>query len=187
MRDKIFRTCLSIMQRKGLRFTMDDLTRELHISKTTLYKYVRSRDDLIEQFVEYFIEIMDAEELVIYESDASFEEKIIAAVRSYSTQYGRIDNYIYEYLYSNANIAAKMSEFNARRFEHLKAIFAEAEKEGWLTADFNQPLFFKLLQIVQAGLIDSVILSELNMSYSDAVADAVRMSLKGIRASVKED
>jgi TetR/AcrR family transcriptional regulator, cholesterol catabolism regulator len=44
---------------KGI--TMDDVARELGISKKTLYKYVTDKDDLVGKFVDYEIEIRQKE------------------------------------------------------------------------------------------------------------------------------
>lgn len=55
MREKIFAAALAEMERHSLKFTMEDLTRRLHIGRNSLYKVVASKDALIKSVVEYQI------------------------------------------------------------------------------------------------------------------------------------
>ncbi|MBR6889197.1 MAG: TetR family transcriptional regulator [Selenomonadaceae bacterium] len=47
MKNKIIAAALKEMEIHSLRFTMEDLTRRLHIGRNSLYKVVSSKDALI--------------------------------------------------------------------------------------------------------------------------------------------
>ena len=53
MKNKIIAAALKEMEIHSLRFTMEDLTRRLHIGKNSLYKIVSSKDALIKSVIEY--------------------------------------------------------------------------------------------------------------------------------------
>lgn len=53
MKDKIIAAALTEMEIHSLRFTMEDLTRRLHIGRNSLYKVVSSKDALIKSVIEY--------------------------------------------------------------------------------------------------------------------------------------
>ena len=53
MKDKIIAAALTEMEIHSLRFTMEDLTRQLHIGRNSLYKIVSSKDALIKSVIEY--------------------------------------------------------------------------------------------------------------------------------------
>ena len=55
MEDRIIEAAMEEMQIHSLRFTMEDITRRLHIGRNSLYKIVPSKEALILQMIEYKI------------------------------------------------------------------------------------------------------------------------------------
>ncbi|MBQ6131972.1 MAG: TetR family transcriptional regulator, partial [Selenomonadaceae bacterium] len=53
MKNKIIAAALKEMEIHSLRFTMEDLTRRLHIGRNSLYKVVSSKDALIKSVIDY--------------------------------------------------------------------------------------------------------------------------------------
>jgi AcrR family transcriptional regulator len=76
-RDGMFYGALDLFTEKGTRFTMDELSKKLGISKRTLYENIRSKEDLSIFVVERYFEIVEERQRPIRE-DVSLppEEKL---------------------------------------------------------------------------------------------------------------
>ena len=53
IREKILLGIIQVFNKKGLKFTMDDVADELKISKKTIYKEFSSKDEIFETMVDY--------------------------------------------------------------------------------------------------------------------------------------
>ena len=66
---------------KGIKFTMDDVANDLHMSKKTIYKYYKDKDSmLIDAVNEFFDTVKKAEEKILIDKLISliFIKKIIS-------------------------------------------------------------------------------------------------------------
>ncbi|MBO8158734.1 TetR/AcrR family transcriptional regulator [Thermosyntropha sp.] len=62
MAEKILMACRMLIEQRGFRgFTVDDLALNAGVSKRTIYKYYRSKDEIIEKVVEVFLTKMQEE------------------------------------------------------------------------------------------------------------------------------
>ena len=50
---RIFESALALFREKGIKFTMDDVAKNLGISKKTLYLVVRDKEALLNEMVDY--------------------------------------------------------------------------------------------------------------------------------------
>lgn len=55
MTDKntIIQSAIALYKKKGLNFTMDDIAKDLHIAKKTIYRIFPSKEELLQGIVEY--------------------------------------------------------------------------------------------------------------------------------------
>lgn len=57
MKDKILDTAANKIQMHGLKkFTIDEIAKDLKISKKTIYKYFNSKDAIVEEFFKTVVE-----------------------------------------------------------------------------------------------------------------------------------
>lgn len=59
---ELYEATLRLYWEQGLKFTMDDLSERLMISKKTLYELVRSKEALITQMIERYFELLAVEQ-----------------------------------------------------------------------------------------------------------------------------
>jgi AcrR family transcriptional regulator len=77
MREKILEASIKVFREKGLKFTMDDIAKELSISKKTIYTVFRDKESLFLYMVDYcFDKIKESEEAVLADDSLSTAEKI---------------------------------------------------------------------------------------------------------------
>lgn len=180
MKEQIITTLLMILSTQGLKFTMNDLVRELRISKSTLYNHFSSKEELLEEMVDYILQKLDEEANQIVNSEAPLEDKLYTTVRVYSHDLGVFQNHVYQYLYSIPAINKKVMAYNKRRFDHFNQLLDEGVKAGLISTNVKRGVFLQLLLLAQRGFIDPQILSQLNITYGDAVDESIRILLHGI-------
>ena len=61
-REELIRAAIEEIKIHSLRFTMEDLTRMLKVSKTSLYKFVALKDELVSAVVDEMISAFNREE-----------------------------------------------------------------------------------------------------------------------------
>ena len=75
LQEQILEETLKIFNKKGLKFTMDDIARNLGISKKTIYTVFRTKEQLFLTMVDYIFDgikiseqqVMDNEKLTVVE------------------------------------------------------------------------------------------------------------------------
>ena len=68
-REKILKGTIQVFNKKGLKLTMDDVAEELKISKKTIYKEFKSKDEIFDSMVDYVFDNIKAREQEILESE----------------------------------------------------------------------------------------------------------------------
>lgn len=77
MEKNIYIKTLKLFGKKGIRFTTEDLAKELGTSKRTIYSYFSSKDEIIEKTIDFvFSEIHDSDSEIIKNNELTLHEKI---------------------------------------------------------------------------------------------------------------
>ncbi|MBR1730238.1 MAG: TetR/AcrR family transcriptional regulator [Selenomonadaceae bacterium] len=97
MNEKVILAALEEMKIHALRFTMEDLTKRLHISKTSLYKIVDTKEKLIHEIINYLMKSFEEEEKNIKIQANSAKEKIIRFVDEYTKMFNFLESGAYAY------------------------------------------------------------------------------------------
>ena len=69
-RQQIMDAVIDQFNKKGMKFTMDDISKELHISKKTIYKEFNDKDELFFATVDYGFSAIKAKEAEILADDS---------------------------------------------------------------------------------------------------------------------
>lgn len=81
-REKFVMMLMPIFQQYGLnRFTMDDMARELGISKATLYHHFSSKDDIISAILKHILHGIKEFELIVRNNDLDYVDRIFRALQ----------------------------------------------------------------------------------------------------------
>lgn len=77
MDNNIYLVILKLFGNKGIRFTTDDLAKDLGTSKRTIYTYFTSKDEMIEKTIDYvFGDIIAIDTQIVENRDFKLQEKI---------------------------------------------------------------------------------------------------------------
>ncbi|MBQ9464333.1 MAG: TetR/AcrR family transcriptional regulator, partial [Lachnospiraceae bacterium] len=92
VRKEILDATIRLFNRKGLRFTMDDLAAELHRSKKTIYVFFPDKKHLLDDMVDYiFDSIKDSERRIADDTSLSTVEKIRRVLGAMPEEYRSVD------------------------------------------------------------------------------------------------
>ncbi len=94
MDQKIIDAALEESQIHALRFTMEDLTKRLHVSKSSLYKMVPSKNELIRGIIDYKISEFSKRKSKILDSPDTTDEKLLGLLHIYTDIFGSIGSRI---------------------------------------------------------------------------------------------
>lgn len=152
----------SLYRKYGIRsVTMDDVSRELGISKKTLYQYVRDKDELVSKVVE--LEVFSQQSLMLEsckEGLNAIEElsEIARCVNYMLKEYSAVTEYDLKKYYPDLYIRFR----EARRERLLRFIqnnLVKGKKEGLFRSGLNTDILSKLSLAHIDGMFDSEIIA----------------------------
>ncbi|MDD6577890.1 MAG: TetR/AcrR family transcriptional regulator, partial [Lachnospiraceae bacterium] len=74
---RILEGTIRVFRKKGIGFTMNDLSKELGMSKKTIYTVFRDKESLLYTMVDYFFDSVKKDENeILQKADLSTEEKL---------------------------------------------------------------------------------------------------------------
>ena len=89
---KIMETVIVEFNKRGLKFTMDDIAKDLHMSKKTIYKEYEDKEQLFDQMVDFcFSSIKESEAEILSDSSLSTVEKVSRILIALPENYKNID------------------------------------------------------------------------------------------------
>ena len=92
LRKSILENTLRVFNKKGLKFTMDDIAREMSISKKTIYTVFNDKEELFFASVDYmFDSVKEAEQTILDNPNLSTVEKIRAVLGVMPDGYKDVD------------------------------------------------------------------------------------------------
>jgi AcrR family transcriptional regulator len=175
---ELYHEALELYWQQGLKFTMDELSERLLISKKTLYEMVRSKEELVTKVIEHYFELLAVEQDSIH-CDASLStverlEALLCAIPSF-----QIKKYHFKELKATyPNAFAVLDEKLSRGWERTFSVIDKAKAEGTIR-DIDNELFSKVFAAAIEGfLTENYIDSE--FSFRDKLKQLVSLLLFGI-------
>lgn len=180
MRDIIMKVAAEKIQIYGLRkFTMDEIAAEIKVSKKTIYKYFKSKDEII---FEYFKEIIESDKSYILESlkkDCSLEEKLNSILYSYHKYKLPIIvlDEAHKFYYEEWE---KVQELRSFKLNLIEIALKEGIEEGVLKSDINVNIISSILESVSDTFLDYKFLSKNDITLKSAMNQVMAILLHGI-------
>lgn len=175
---QLFSETLNLYSERGIKFTMDELTARLFISKKTLYEMVHSKEDLIIQIIEYYFAAVAAIQDSIH-ADSSLSnveklKKLLCATPDFPIRK-------YQILELKMNYPAAYGVLDARLrlgWERTLSVIDQAKAEGKVK-EIDNHLFSK----VYAAAIEEIIMGneiDTQLTFRQKQEQIVGMLLFGI-------
>ncbi len=179
--DRIFYAAIEEYKEAGLKFTMDSLAARLGISKRTLYENISSKNEVVELVINrIFKEVKEQQKQIVDNQSLNTLDKIkdllkVIPKSSELVDFRRVNEIkkVYPGLY-------KKIESNIESdWDITMDLLKQAQKEN-VIKDVNLVIVKALLCQAFEGLLDGEFLIQNNISYEEALTNAIDIILCGI-------
>ncbi|MBD3919282.1 TetR/AcrR family transcriptional regulator [Paenibacillus sp. PR3] len=151
---------------------MDDIAKQMDISKATLYKYFSSKDEIIDLVIDQFVnsvEENDAEDLPGAES--SYEERFRNTfVRTLLIASYRSEPFLKDLRETFPELYGKLESAIAARNDRLRMFYEKGMNEG-IFIQQNATLLIMQDELIFRNLMDPVYLMKQNLTLRNALYD----------------
>ncbi|MBO7338740.1 MAG: TetR/AcrR family transcriptional regulator [Lachnospiraceae bacterium] len=181
LRQKIFEGTIVVFNQKGLKFTMDDVAKELGISKKTIYKVFPDKEKMFLLMVDYLFDgIKNAEDEVMHDKNLTTIEKIRKILGVMPESYRNIDlRKLYQLKERFPNTYRRVEERLESGWENTIARIEKGIKEGVI-----RPLPICLVKMMLEASLEQFFQRDIlivnNLSYGEALDHVVDILVNGI-------
>ena len=168
--------------RKGLKFTMDDIAKNLSISKKTLYHVYDNKEAMLLALADYcFADIKKSERAIVENPDLDVVDKIEQILVVLPERYQNIGlSNLYQLSEKYPNIYTRVSAYLSTDWDATNALIEQGVAEGKI-----RPIALPVLQAmvestIQKFFADSILV-EHGISYEDALHEMIQIIIHGIR------
>lgn len=181
MKERILDATIKVFNKKGLKFTMDDIARELSMSKKTIYTVFRDKEALFFEMVDYCFDKIKASEAEILADDSlTTVEKLTRVLGVMPEGYRDID---FRQLFSlKDKYPATYRRVEGRLetgWEGTLDLIQRGIEEGCIRP-VNVVILKTMMEATLEQFFQRDVLVENEISYNDALDEVVRILVEGI-------
>lgn len=182
-RAKVLEGAITAFNHKGLKFTMDDLAAILGMSKKTIYKLYRDKEEMFSSMVEYsFNKIKESEAEIFSNDKLSTIDKLTKILGVLPERYLEIDlRQLYLLREKYPDIYIQIEERLENGWENTIALLEQGMKEG-VIRPVNVALFKMMFEASIERFFQRDILVSNGISYAEALNEVVAILINGITA-----
>lgn len=182
LKDKIINANIELFSKKGLHFTMDDLSKSLGISKKTLYKVYDSKEEMFLDLADYFfMEIKKSEQEILNDNnlDTLTKLKKIMVVLPERYQNKGLNN-LYILKDKFPNIYIKVSEYLSKDWDSTIYLLEKGMEEG-VIRKVSIPVVKAMVEGTFNEFLGTSALKENDISYEAALDEMIEIIINGIK------
>lgn len=181
LREQLLAGTLAVFNRKGLKFTMDDIAKELRISKKTIYTVYRDKETMFLAMVDYlFDSIKEGEKQVVEAENLSTVEKIRQILGVLPEGYKEID---FRQLYLLKDKYPVIYEQVEKRletgWETTLLLLQKGQQEG-VVRNVSLPIVKTMFEASLEQFFRRDVLVQHDISYQNALQEVVDIIMGGI-------
>ena len=172
---------MRLFNRKGMKFTMDDLAGELHRSKKTLYVNFPDKKHLLYDMVDYIFDSIKEDERRVYEDrQMDIVEQIRRILGVMPDRYQNVDfRQLYNLREKYPAVYRHLQERLEGGWESTVELLKEGMRQGKIRR-FSIPVFQTMMEATLEQFFQRDILLENGLTYHSALQEVVDILVKGI-------
>ncbi|MBQ1993223.1 MAG: TetR/AcrR family transcriptional regulator [Lachnospiraceae bacterium] len=180
-KSRILEATLRVFNRKGLKFTMDDIASELSMSKKTIYTVFKDKETMFLDMVDYcFDSIRECEKRVFEDNKLSTIDKIRKIISVMPESYKDIDfRQLYILKDKYPKIYRHVEERIEDGWETTIVLFEKGIAEGEIRP-INVYLFKTIVEATLEQFFQRDVLIVNDIPYNDALSEIVSILVDGI-------
>ena len=188
VREEILEATIHVFNKKGMKFTMDDVARELGMSKKTIYTVFADKQELVYDMVDYcFDSIKDSEERVMKNAGLSTFEKLQGILGVLPEGYKEIDfTQLYILKDKYPRIYSRVEERLESGWDSTMELLQRGMDEGVIRR-VDKALVKVMFEATLEQFFRRDVLVKNNISYSDALTEVVDIICNGIREQKEKE
>ncbi len=181
LRNSIIEGTILVFNEKGLKFTMDDIAKQLGISKKTIYTVFSDKEALFFAIVDYMFDSVKAcEQQILEDNSLSTLDKIRKLLGAMPEAYKDIDfRQLYILKDKYPQIYHKVEERLETGWEASIQLLEQGISEG-VIRPVPIPIIKTMLESALEQFFQRDILLRHNLSYTDALNEVVKIIVDGI-------
>ncbi len=189
LKESILVGTMSVFNQKGLKFTMDDVAKELSISKKTIYTVFADKESLFYTMVDYMFDtIKESERQVLENAELGTLEKIRRILGVLPESYKNIDfRQLYMLREKFPGVYQQVEKRLETGWEPTLALLEQGIQEG-VIRPVNLVLVKMMLEAAVEQFFQRDILVQTQLQYNEALEAVVNILVDGIAADkVRKD
>ncbi|HBC97560.1 MAG TPA: TetR/AcrR family transcriptional regulator [Clostridium sp.] len=184
MKEKILDAAAQLIARYGLKkFTLDEVAAQLKISKKTIYKNFKSKDEIIHTYFTSYIESDKNSVMEALAGNQTIPEKIHSIVYS-SHCYKLPIPLLKETRQFYSDEWENIQELRKFKVKALQKLLKDGVQDGIFKSDIHFGVLSKMLEKISGMFTDYNFLLENRLKFHEAIDEALKIIFKGI---VKND
>ena len=182
MEEKLIRATLEEMKTRSLKFTMDDLTRKLHVSKSSIYRIVSSKEELVRLVMEWAEERFNGKAEALLQEEGPVNRRLMALCGLFFETFWYLPDAANEDLEMRyEDIWKDWMRFREEKFDDMMALLKEGVDKGEYR-QVNLPIVRQCVFSAALGLTDPAFLKKMNMTSRDVLEVLEDIMMKGLEA-----
>ncbi len=177
----ILEKTMKIFNDKGLKFTMNDLAKELNMSKKTIYQVFEDKNHLLLEMVDYMFDaIKESEQNILEDASLTTVQKIREILGVMPESYRNIDLrklYLLKEKYPKIYAQVEMRLENG--WESTIQLLEQGMGEG-VIRQIHIPIFKMMMEASLEQFFQRDILLQNQLSYQEALEEVVGILVDGI-------
>ncbi len=158
--------------------TVDEIAKKACISKRTLYKYYRSKEDILRDYLNKKTDFLTKELNLIANSDDSFPEKMHSALTLTTKTLSTVSRHFIEDIQTNApNLWQKLSEY---RKKMVNTVFVKLLDDGIKTGYVRKNINRSVVVMVMLSVMDNLINATVDKTLPDYMHGNIPKSIDSI-------
>lgn len=181
LREKILSATLQAFNDKGLKFTMDDITAILGISKKTIYTVFEDKKSLISEMVDFcFDSIKESEQKVLRDESLDIVEKIRAILGVLPEGYKDLNlEQLYQLRDKYPKVYKKVQEHLENGWESTISLIEQGIAEKRIRK-VSIPVLKTMMEATLEQFFQRDVLVRNEISYQEALDEVVMILMQGI-------
>lgn len=172
-REDVVKSVLKCFDRSGIKFSTDDVAKDLKTSKRTIYNHFQSKDDMMRCAIDYVFDDIELQHKQIVASDKNWLDKLIEILLVYPSviNLNGVDLKNIERL--NPQLYSLIIEHFSTKWELTFEVFERCKEEG-LIKQIDQSVFRAIFLGIYEQSIE-------NARHQDVLKECVRVVFEGLK------
>lgn len=179
---KILDAAIEEFEKKGLKFTMDDIAQNLKMSKKTLYQIYDTKETMLLALADYcFADIKRSEREIVEDTSLDIITKIEKILVVLPKRYQNIGlSNLYQLKDKYPKIYHRIAKYLSTDWDATIALLEQGKREGKIK-DISIPILQAMVESTMQHFFEDDILVENQIPYETALQEMIKIIMQGIR------